>query len=65
MVILATELARKVLPGNSVILDLGDGNYARYAHFQPGSIRVKEGALCMLVLEPAAALEDDIERDGD
>ncbi|HZA21424.1 MAG TPA: M23 family metallopeptidase, partial [Dehalococcoidia bacterium] len=24
-------------------LDLGGGNYALYAHFQPGSIRVKEG----------------------
>jgi hypothetical protein len=29
--------------GNSVILDLGDGNYALYAHFQPGSLRVKPG----------------------
>jgi hypothetical protein len=29
--------------GNSVILDLGGGNYALYAHFQPGSIRVQEG----------------------
>lgn len=29
--------------GNSVILDLGGGNYALYAHFQPGSIRVREG----------------------
>jgi murein DD-endopeptidase MepM/ murein hydrolase activator NlpD len=29
--------------GNSVILDIGDGNYANYAHFQPGSVRVKEG----------------------
>jgi hypothetical protein len=28
--------------GNSVILDIG-GNYALYAHFRPGSIRVKEG----------------------
>ena len=28
--------------GNSVILDIG-GNYALYAHFQPGSVRVKEG----------------------
>jgi murein DD-endopeptidase MepM/ murein hydrolase activator NlpD len=26
-----------------VILDIGGGNYALYAHFQPGSIRVKEG----------------------
>jgi murein DD-endopeptidase MepM/ murein hydrolase activator NlpD len=29
--------------GNSVILDLGGGNYALYGHFQPGSIRVEEG----------------------
>jgi murein DD-endopeptidase MepM/ murein hydrolase activator NlpD len=29
--------------GNSVILDIGGANYALYAHFQPGSIRVKEG----------------------
>ena len=29
--------------GNSVILDLGGGNYALYAHFQPDSIRVQEG----------------------
>jgi hypothetical protein len=29
--------------GNSVILDIGGGNYALYGHFQPGSIRVKEG----------------------
>lgn len=29
--------------GNSVILDIGGGNYALYAHFQPGSVRVQEG----------------------
>lgn len=29
--------------GNAVILDLGGDNYALYAHFQPGSIRVQEG----------------------
>ena len=29
--------------GNSVILDIGGGNYALYGHFQPGSVRVKEG----------------------
>ena len=29
--------------GNSVILDIGGGNYVNYAHFQPGSVRVKEG----------------------
>ncbi len=37
------NISPKDADGNSVILDLGDGNYARYAHFQPGSIRVKEG----------------------
>jgi hypothetical protein len=29
--------------GNSVILDLGEGRWALYAHLQPGSIRVKAG----------------------
>ena len=31
------------MPGNRVVLDLGDGRYAFYAHFQPGSIRVRRG----------------------
>ncbi len=30
-------------PGNRVVLDLGGGRYAFYAHFQPGSIRVRRG----------------------
>lgn len=29
--------------GNSVVLDLGGGRYALYAHLQPGSLRVKAG----------------------
>ena len=29
--------------GNAVILDLGGGRFALYAHLQPGSIRVREG----------------------
>jgi murein DD-endopeptidase len=29
--------------GNYVILDLGQGRYAFYAHLQPGSLRVKAG----------------------
>lgn len=29
--------------GNHVFVDLGNGRYALYAHFQPGSIRVKAG----------------------
>lgn len=29
--------------GNAVILDIGNGRYATYAHLKPGSIRVKAG----------------------
>ena len=29
--------------GNHVVQDLGDGNYALYAHLQPGSVTVKPG----------------------
>ncbi|MCC7530926.1 MAG: M23 family metallopeptidase [Candidatus Melainabacteria bacterium] len=29
--------------GNSVVIDIGDGNYAFYAHMKPGSVKVKEG----------------------
>jgi Peptidase family M23 len=29
--------------GNSVVIDLGDGFFANYAHFQPGSVRVQVG----------------------
>ena len=29
--------------GNHIVQDLGDGNYAFYAHLQPGSITVKVG----------------------
>lgn len=31
------------LAGNTVILDLGNEQYAHYAHLQPGSVRVKAG----------------------
>lgn len=31
------------LAGNFIIIDLGDGQYAQYAHLQPGSVRVKAG----------------------
>ena len=30
-------------PGNRVVLDLGGGRYAFYAHFRPGSIQVRRG----------------------
>jgi Peptidase family M23 len=33
--------------GNHVILDLGNGNYALYAHMKPGSIRVHAGQTVM------------------
>lgn len=31
------------IAGNHVILNIGNGNYAMYAHLQPGSIRVEAG----------------------
>jgi murein DD-endopeptidase MepM/ murein hydrolase activator NlpD len=37
------DISLEEADGNSVILDIGGGNYALYAHFQPGSISVKEG----------------------
>jgi murein DD-endopeptidase len=33
----------ETIAGNYVILDLGNGRYALYAHMQPGKIRVKNG----------------------
>lgn len=36
-------LAIDEMEGNSVVLDLGDGRYAFYAHMQPNSLRVKKG----------------------
>jgi hypothetical protein len=33
----------ETIAGNHIILDLGDGIYAGYAHLQPGSLRVKAG----------------------
>jgi murein DD-endopeptidase MepM/ murein hydrolase activator NlpD len=33
----------ETLGGNHIILDLGQGRYAFYAHLQPGSLRVKAG----------------------
>lgn len=29
--------------GNSVVIDIGNGNFAFYAHMKPGSVKVKEG----------------------
>ncbi|BBY74194.1 peptidase M23 [Mycolicibacterium parafortuitum] len=38
-----TGLALNEYGGNYVVQDLGDGNYAFYAHMQTGSVRVKPG----------------------
>jgi hypothetical protein len=39
----AVPITVETIGGNHVILDLGGGNYAFYAHLVPGSIRVKVG----------------------
>ena len=37
-----TEISLDSADGNSVILDLGNGHYALYAHMQPGSLKVHQ-----------------------
>jgi hypothetical protein len=39
----AVPITLETVGGNHVILNLGDGVYAFYAHLQPGSLRVKMG----------------------
>jgi biotin carboxyl carrier protein len=39
----AVPITLETVGGNHVILDIGNGVYAFYAHLQPGSIRVKVG----------------------
>jgi phage tail protein X len=39
----AVPITLETVGGNHVILDLGQGRYAFYAHLQPGSLRVKLG----------------------
>jgi murein DD-endopeptidase MepM/ murein hydrolase activator NlpD len=39
----AVPITLETVSGNHVILDLGQGQYAFYAHLQPGSLRVKAG----------------------
>jgi murein DD-endopeptidase MepM/ murein hydrolase activator NlpD len=39
----AVTITLETIGGNHVILDLGQGRYAFYAHLQPGSLRVKVG----------------------
>jgi murein DD-endopeptidase MepM/ murein hydrolase activator NlpD len=38
-----TNIPLEQADGNCVILDLGGGRFAMYAHMQPGSIRVRKG----------------------
>ena len=40
----AVPITLETVGGNHVIIDIGGGRYAFYAHLQPGSIRVKLGA---------------------
>ena len=37
------DISLDAADGNAVILDLGEGRYAMYAHMQPGSVRVRRG----------------------
>ncbi|MCY7270875.1 MAG: M23 family metallopeptidase [Sphingomonas bacterium] len=39
----AVPVTMETVAGNSVVLDLGDGQFAYYAHLKPGSVRVKVG----------------------
>jgi hypothetical protein len=39
----AVPVTLDTIAGNYLMLDLGDGRYALYAHLQPGSLRVKLG----------------------
>jgi hypothetical protein len=39
----AVPITLETVGGNHVILDIGGGRYAFYAHLQPGSLRVKKG----------------------
>lgn len=39
----AVPINLETIGGNHVILDIGNGNFAFYAHLQPGSLRVKLG----------------------
>lgn len=39
----AVPLTFEKLPGNTIVIDLGDGQYAHYMHMKSGSIKVKKG----------------------
>ncbi|WP_412469184.1 M23 family metallopeptidase [Pedobacter sp. KLB.chiD] len=39
----AVPLTLEKLPGNHIVIDLGEGHYAHYMHMKPGTVRVKKG----------------------
>lgn len=39
----ALPITMENIAGNNITIDLGDGQFAQYAHLQPGSVRVKAG----------------------
>jgi hypothetical protein len=39
----AVPITMENVAGNAIVLDLGDGQFAYYAHLKPGSVRVKTG----------------------
>jgi hypothetical protein len=39
----AVPLTFEKLPGNTIVIDLGDGQYAHYMHMKSGSLKVKKG----------------------
>lgn len=39
----AVPVTMETIAGNAVTLDIGDGQFALYAHLEPGSVRVKKG----------------------
>ncbi len=39
----AVPITMETVAGNAIVLDLGDGQFAYYAHLKPGSVRVKAG----------------------
>jgi murein DD-endopeptidase len=39
----AVPITPETLGGNYILLDLGEGGFAYYAHLQPGSLKVKKG----------------------
>jgi murein DD-endopeptidase MepM/ murein hydrolase activator NlpD len=40
---LPADATIQMAAGNHVVVDIGEGRYAFYAHLQPGSLRVKTG----------------------